>query len=102
MEQCRRLIAHRKALKTSVSRKLNTLSDYLKHESLNKIAFEDKRASLQDTLHSLRENLKSISDKIMKLPENEFEEAIKDLETKGAFTAVCSTFFFQRDLDLFY
>ena len=67
------------ALKASV--KLNTLSGYLKHESLNKIAFEDKTASLQDTLHSLRENLKSISDQIMKLPENEFEEAMKDLET---------------------
>ena len=59
MEQYRKLIARRKALKTSVSRKLNTLSGYLKHESLNKIAFEDKKASLQDTLHSLRENLKS-------------------------------------------
>ena len=81
MEQYRRLIARRKALKASVSRKLNTLSGYLKHESLNKIAFEDKRASLQDTLHSLRENLKFMSDQIMKLPENEFEEAMKDLET---------------------
>ena len=66
MEQYRRLIACRKALKASVSRKLNTLSGYLKHEFLNKIAFEDKRASLQDTLHSLRENLKFISDQIIK------------------------------------
>ena len=81
MEQYRRLIARRKALKASVSRKLNTLSGYLKHESLNKIAFEDKRASLQDTLHSLSENLKFISDQIMELPENEFEEAMKDLKT---------------------
>ena len=81
MEQYRRLIARRKALKASVNRKLNTLSGYLKHESLNKIAFEDKRASLQDTLHCRSENLKFISDKIMKLPENEFKEAMKDLET---------------------
>ena len=58
MEQYRRLIARRKALKASVSRKLNTLSGYLKHESLNKIAFEDKRASLQDTLHSLKRKFK--------------------------------------------
>ena len=83
LEIYKRLKARRTGLKASVTRQLNQLESLIK--SNNAVAFEDKRMSCQDTLKNLKCNLQLISDLHVKLPADNFDEAIADLEANEIF-----------------
>ena len=72
-----RLKARRTSLKGFVIRKLRRLSDFSKHELLNKTAFEQYDASLQLTLNNLRSTLKLMSELTFELPKEFYEEIKK-------------------------
>ena len=75
-----RLKARRTSLKGSVTRKLRRLSEFSKHELLNKTAFEQCDTSLQLTLNDLRSTLKLMSELTFELPKEIYEEIKIDVE----------------------
>ena len=75
-----RLKARRTSLKDSVTRKFRRLSEFSKHELLNKTAFEQCDASLQVILNDLRSTLKLMSELTFELPKEFYEEIKIDIE----------------------
>ena len=75
-----RLKARRTSLKGSVTRKLRRLSEFSKHELLNKAAFDQCNESLQQTLNDLRSTLKQMSKLTLELPKEFYEEIKNDAE----------------------
>ena len=80
MERYARLKAGRTSLKSSVTRQLNSLGNYVNVDTLSNSIFEQKRSSLQSTLSSLRSNLDAISETLLNVPGDEHENALQDLE----------------------
>ena len=76
MERYARLKARRTTLKSSVTRQLNSLGNYVNVDTLSKSIFEQKRSSLQSTLSSLRSNLDAISETSLNVPGDEHENAL--------------------------
>ena len=81
MEKYERLKTRRTALKSAITRQTATLNSYLNKAEPSEAVFEDQRSALQFNLKSLRENLLLISSTLMELPETDYEDAAKDLET---------------------
>ena len=75
-----RLKARRTSLKGSVTRKLRRLSEFSKHELLNKAAYDQCNESLQQTLNDLRLTLKQMSKLTLELPKEFYEEIKNDAE----------------------
>ena len=73
LERYKRLKARRTALKSSATRKLQKLSELVKHEYFNKDAFQQSNLSLQQTLDDFRTTLKLMTELCFNLPENEFD-----------------------------
>ena len=80
LECYKRLKACRTALKGSATRKLQKLSELVKHEYLDKDAFQQSNLSLQQTLNDFRTTLKLVTELCFNLPENELDKAEKDVE----------------------
>ena len=89
LEHYKLVKARKTALTDLTTKKIQNLNEFVKHKHLNKDAFQQSKLSLQQTLEEFRTILKTINELCFNLPDNEFDQAAKDIETNKLALESC-------------